>query len=510
MLKPEVQMLRAQDEEEKNPLEKLGEAFGNFWSDMHPPEDQGVRQEEAEPVVRHSGPPPPPPRNSHFSLPGRTANPHVEDTSGLQDSVASEQESHNESNDKTENTVRDEKGIPNEEDEPPPLLPPPPPPRAGPPPPPPPPPPSLPLSHGYSAPGISYEVSPSPPPRRRPGKPFIANSNDSRPAEHEPTEKATLDTNDVKPAATASASDDASTLRMPVMIAAKQEANAREAILLKSLSEIEASAAAEMDAINEEWGVKLNEHISRNAKLRVEIRQANRRTAELEHIVERLKTELEQTASVASNALLYELPLKASAGLPQRSSPAPGLDVSVQVNASDLPIAPTPKVQEQATNASSSPTSGPAEEEEEEEAGEGPSIRLPELESLNAGFDSGRSLAELPRPMPSESPTAPQDVVVHPMDSPTRTRSFSAKKEDKRMTNELIEVLNSGYDSFDRRGGLPQAAQRESSRSRLSSVSFANSKAPKPSRWNSFSILNRVRSKSRSLRTLEVGADDRA
>jgi len=96
----------------------------------------------------------------------------------------------------------------------------------------------------------------------------------------------------------------------------QQEAYVREVVLLAALSETEAAAAAEVDAINEEWGVRLNEHVARNAKLRVEIRQANRHAAELEKTIERLKKELEETASVASKALLSDLSSKASAVLP--------------------------------------------------------------------------------------------------------------------------------------------------------------------------------------------------
>lgn len=297
----------------------------------------------------------------------------------------------------------------------------------------------------------------------------------------------------------------------------QQEANVRESILLAALREAEATAAAELDAINEEWGVKLNEHVARNAKLRVEIRQANRHAAELEKTIERLKKELEETASVASKALLSDLSSKVSAGLPERAPPPtmPSHDVSTQVESSDLPHDPQVGNVSAVTTGLSLPTDHPrVQEEDDEEDDENTQGRIgvPELESLNAGFDSGRSMAALPRPSPKAKGTTSSaaDVVLHAVVSPARTRSFSAKNEDKRMSTEQIELLNSGYDSVDMRSGPPpQPAEREPSRSRLASISFGGKgKMAKPSRWKSFSILGRARSKSRSLRTLDVNADD--
>ena len=77
-----------------------------------------------------------------------------------------------------------------------------------------------------------------------------------------------------------------------------------ETVLLASLAETEASAAAMLERNDEEWGAKLGEHVSRNAALRVEVKQAKRRITQLEQEVKRLEAELEQTAKIASAAIL--------------------------------------------------------------------------------------------------------------------------------------------------------------------------------------------------------------
>lgn len=487
-------MLKPQADDDKNALEKLGEAIGTFWNDMIPAEQQDGQQQKSESDVPPlSGPPTPPPRNSQFSPPGRPDAPSAADETSTQaasvacksESIVAQQKWLSEM--EAEQDTRSPQVKPQQEDEPPPLLPPPPPAPL----------PSLPSLPPPTTHIIS-EVSPSPPPRRRPGKPIGASTDQAPP---------------VKPIAQE--------------VSMQQEANVREAVLLAALSETEAAAAAEVDAINEEWGVKLNEHVARNAKLRVEIRQANRHAAELEKTIERLKKELEETASVASKALLSDLSSKASAVLPERAPPptTPSHDVSTQVDPSDLPhdeqvgkasaVSKPSSTVNKSTTGPSLLTDNPAQEEDEEEDESTKGrIGVPELESLNAGFDSGRSPAALPRPSPKANATTSSAAVVfpHSVVSPARTQSFSAKNEVKPMSTEQIELLNSGYDSFDVRGGMPpQPAERERSRSRLASISFGSKgKTAKPSRWSSFSILGRVRSKSRSMRTLDVNADDYA
>ena len=90
-----------------------------------------------------------------------------------------------------------------------------------------------------------------------------------------------------------------------------------------AVAKVEAKAAEDLAAVEDEWSTKLGEYISRNAQLRVEVKQATRRSAEAEKALEAAhakmaelqKAAAEQTAALAkSNQRVKELEqrLKAS------------------------------------------------------------------------------------------------------------------------------------------------------------------------------------------------------
>ena len=81
---------------------------------------------------------------------------------------------------------------------------------------------------------------------------------------------------------------------VPVQAMAKMEAATREAVLVASLAECEANALAWHEDTEEEWSAKLGEFVSRNAQLRVDVKQALRAAKEAEARAERLQAEAHQ------------------------------------------------------------------------------------------------------------------------------------------------------------------------------------------------------------------------